>query len=112
MRSREDQAVSATRRRSKSQSHLLRYWTACHPDWRLSSATSLLDLGVDVNALGGYYGTCLIAASSYGVEELVRLFLDRGAEVHHRSERYGTALEAAEAAGHQDIYNLLWLAMQ
>jgi ankyrin repeat protein/Cdc6-like AAA superfamily ATPase len=76
----------------------------------LSSTTSLLDLGADVNALGGEYGTCLIAASIKGCEELVRLFLDRGAELHHRSGKHGTALEAAEAAGHRDICNMLRLA--
>jgi ankyrin repeat protein/Cdc6-like AAA superfamily ATPase len=82
------------------------------PDKRLSSATAFLDLGADVNALGGAYETCLIAASSKGFEELVRLFLGREAEVHHRSRKYGTALEAAEAAGHQAICNLLRLAMK
>jgi ankyrin repeat protein len=82
------------------------------PDKRLSSATAFLDLGADVNALGGAYETCLIAASSKGFEELVRLFLGREAEVHHRSRKHGTALEAAEAAGHQAICNLLRLAMK
>jgi ankyrin repeat protein len=85
-----------------------RFWT----DDRRSSAIVLLDLGADVNALGGEYGTCLIAASSNGFQELVKLFLDRGAEVHHRSGTHGTALDAAEAAGHQKIRNLLRLAMK
>jgi ankyrin repeat protein/Cdc6-like AAA superfamily ATPase len=82
------------------------------PDKRLSSATALLDLGANVNALGGEYATCLIAASSKGYDELVRLFLDRGAELHHRSGKHGTALEAAEAAGHQYICDLLRLAIR
>jgi ankyrin repeat protein len=85
-----------------------RYW----PDDRHSSAIVLLDLGVNVNALGGEYETCLIAASSKGFEMLVRLFLGRGAEVQHRSRKHGTALEAAEAAGRQAICNLLRLAME
>jgi ankyrin repeat protein len=83
-----------------------------YPGRLLPSTTSLLDLGADVNALGGEYETCLIAASSKGVEELVRLLLGRGAEVHHRSRKHGTALEAAEAAGHQAICDILRLAMK
>jgi ankyrin repeat protein/Cdc6-like AAA superfamily ATPase len=87
-------------------------FSAAYRNRRLSLATSLLDLGADVNALGGEYDTCLIAASSRGDSELVRLFLDRGAEVYHRSDKHGTALEAAEAAGHQAICSLLRLAIR
>jgi len=64
-------------------------------DDRVAMAESLLDLGVDINAVGGEYDTVLIAASVLSDPDLVRLFLFRGADIYHSSDKYGTALEAA-----------------
>ncbi|KAL2813360.1 ankyrin repeat-containing domain protein [Aspergillus granulosus] len=47
---------------------------------------TLLDLGADVNAHGGLYGTPLIAAAAHGDEDEVTAFLDAGALVN----MYGT----------------------
>jgi ankyrin repeat protein len=42
----------------------------------------VLDAKPGVNAVGGYYGTVLMAAALQGHEEAVRLLLDHGANIH------------------------------
>lgn len=68
------------------------------PSNRVSTATLLLDLGLDVNVLGGEYDTALIAAAAMGKPKLVRLLLDHGAHTRHRSDKHGTAIDAACAS--------------
>lgn len=56
---------------------------------------ALIDLGADVNAVGGEYGTALVAASAVGNAEAVEMLLKCEADTHYRSENYGTTIEAA-----------------
>ena len=72
----------------------------------LESVKMLLDSGADINALGGFHGTALNAASSRGYVEIVHLLLERGAHMHTTSS-YGTALEAASSSGRIEIVQLL-----
>lgn len=60
-----------------------------------AAVEALIDLGADVNAIGGEYGTVLIAASANGMAESVRTLLKNGADSRYRSEHHGTAIEAA-----------------
>jgi ankyrin repeat protein len=62
------------------------------------TADLLLDLGVDINAVGGEYDTALIAASSRGHEQLVKYLLNHGADVGYKSDKHGTAIDVARAA--------------
>ena len=84
-------------------------------DDRVAMAETLLDLGVDINAVGGEYNTVLIAASVSSDPDLVRLFLFRGADIHHSSDEYGTALEAAGTVSggehHDAILDMLSIAV-
>ncbi|KAM0718895.1 hypothetical protein Q7P37_005967 [Cladosporium fusiforme] len=82
-----------------------------HAELYLSTARTLLLAGADANAVGGAYGTALIAASWFGRAELVRLLLDHGAELHHRSKEYGTAFGAARMSGNANTVLLLEAAL-
>jgi ankyrin repeat protein len=68
----------------------------------------LLDLGADVNAIGGQYGTALQVASSRGSHDTVGLLLRRGADPNIRAGTFNTALQAAYSEGHADIIDLLY----
>ena len=72
-------------------------------------ASLLLDLGADVNVVGGEYGTALAAAAYRGEMNIVSLLLDRGADVNSVDGEYGTVLAVAVAAyrGKTDIVPLL-----
>jgi ankyrin repeat protein len=63
-----------------------------------NTADLLLDLGIDINAVGGEYDTALIAASSRDHELLVRFLLNHGADVGYKSDKHGTAIDVARAA--------------
>lgn len=76
-------------------------------DHRSRAASALLSLGADINALGGDYGTPLIAASAKGFTKLVRLFLKHAVNLSYSSDKYGTAIEAARKAGNKDIVEIL-----
>ncbi|KAK6971547.1 ankyrin [Favolaschia claudopus] len=67
----------------------------------------LLDLGMDVNTCGGFYGTALQAAASFGHENIMQMLLDRGADMNAQGGRYGTALYGAADSGHEDIVQML-----
>ncbi|PQE10620.1 NB-ARC and Ankyrin domain protein [Rutstroemia sp. NJR-2017a WRK4] len=68
----------------------------------------LIDLGANVNARGGKYGSALQAASARGYFSIVELLLDRGADVNTTpGGGYSTPRELAEAGGFQDIVELL-----
>jgi ankyrin repeat protein len=84
------------------------------PSSRVSTATLLLNLGLDVNILGGEYDTALIAAAAVGKVKLVRLLLCHGAHTQHRSNKHGTAMDAACASklrfrtkAYKDIVHML-----
>jgi hypothetical protein len=64
----------------------------------IAVAALLLDLGVDINAIGGQYDTALIAASFSGKAELVKWLLEHGVDVRYRSREYGTALDVIRAS--------------
>jgi ankyrin repeat protein len=67
----------------------------------------LLEMGADVNAYGGMYGTALQAATSYHHAEVVQLLLEKGADVNIQGGRAGTALQAASSNGDVKIVQLL-----
>jgi len=69
----------------------------------------LFAIGLDVNQLGGPYGTVLQSASRSGQTEYVRKLLERGADacVNQPESQCGTALHAAAAAGSIEIAQLL-----
>jgi len=68
------------------------------------STRALLDLGYDVNALGGRYGTALVAAASRGDEKIVHLLVGERADVNYLG---GIALQIAYECGHEDLVRLL-----
>lgn len=68
------------------------------PGISVPKARLALELGVNINAVGGEYDTALIAASTKGDVALVRFLLDNGAHTQHRSDKHGTAIDAARAS--------------
>lgn len=69
---------------------------------------ALLGLSYDVNALGGRYGTALVAAASKGDERMVRLLVNGGADINcFGGLVFGTPLEAACFSGSEPIVRLL-----
>lgn len=73
----------------------------------IKTARYLLDLGVDLDAIGGEYDTALIAAAMKGLYYLIPLFLNQGVNVHHRNRRHGTAIEAAQSSGFGNIVHMI-----
>jgi ankyrin repeat protein len=67
----------------------------------------ILDSGVDVNALGSYYGNALYAAAYSGNEAVVRLLIASGADVNAQGSKYGNALQAAASKGNEAVVGLL-----
>ncbi|KAM3087062.1 hypothetical protein ACMFMG_001171 [Clarireedia jacksonii] len=68
----------------------------------------MIDLGANVNARGGIYGSALQAASAKGYTSIVELLLNRGAYVDKTPDgKYSTPLELAEAGNFQDVVDLL-----
>jgi ankyrin repeat protein len=75
----------------------------------LETVRTLLDtLEVDIDTVGGLYGTALQAAAAHGHENMVRLCLVHGADINTISGHYGTALQAAAANGYE---NIAWLCL-
>ncbi|KAL2837355.1 ankyrin repeat-containing domain protein [Aspergillus pseudoustus] len=68
---------------------------------------TLLELGANVNAHGGLYGTPLIAAAAHGDEEEASAFLDAGAQVNMYGTVYHpTALHSAIQSGNLSLVKL------
>ncbi|KAL9095058.1 MAG: hypothetical protein Q9165_002660 [Trypethelium subeluteriae] len=65
------------------------------------------EVGADVNAQSGSYGTALIAASDKGHEATVKLLLDRGADVNAKGGEDGNALQVTSFKGHEAVVKLL-----
>jgi ankyrin repeat protein len=68
---------------------------------------TLLSAGVDVNLIGGDYGTALQEASRIGNDHIVQALLMAGADVNLIGGTYGTALQAASSLCHQSIIRTL-----
>ncbi|KAF5703410.1 ankyrin repeat [Fusarium mundagurra] len=62
---------------------------------------------IDVNQIGGLFGTALQAAAYEGKTEGVKLLLKKRADVNIRGGRYGSALNAAAVKGYWDIVDIL-----
>jgi ankyrin repeat protein len=74
----------------------------------ISCVLRLINLGANVNARGGKYGSALQAASARGYTSIVKLLLERGADVNTTpGGEYSTPMELAEARDFQDIVELL-----
>ncbi|KAK1836349.1 ankyrin repeat-containing domain protein [Podospora conica] len=82
--------------------------TACNSEADTKIIELLLDLGADVNAIGGAFGTALQVASYRGSYDTVALLLRRGADPNIRAGTYNTALQAAYEAGHPKVIDLLY----
>ncbi|PUU75248.1 ankyrin repeat-containing domain protein [Tuber borchii] len=67
----------------------------------------LLERNVDVNAVGGDYGTAIQAAASSGDESVVEKLLRARALLNVRGGRHGTALRAAARSGNLKPVQLL-----
>lgn len=67
----------------------------------------LLEKRFDVNAMGGYYGNAVQAASMMGHGKIVSLLLENGADVNAEGGPYGNALQAASMMGHKAVVTLL-----
>uniref|UniRef100_A0A8H8CH39 NACHT domain-containing protein n=1 Tax=Psilocybe cubensis TaxID=181762 RepID=A0A8H8CH39_PSICU len=64
-------------------------------------------IDVNVNTVGGKYGTALQAASNRGHELVVETLLKHGADVNAVAGKYGTALQAACYRGHESVVQAL-----
>lgn len=73
----------------------------------ISTVSSLLETGVDVDAYGEKRCTALMIASSYGYEEIVRLLIDKGATVNAQDDDGNTALMVAARDGNASIAQML-----
>ncbi|KAF5558512.1 ankyrin repeat [Fusarium napiforme] len=62
---------------------------------------------IDVNQIGGLFGTALQAAAYEGKTEGVNMLLEKGADVNLRGGRYGSPLNAAAVKGYWDIVEIL-----
>jgi hypothetical protein len=70
----------------------------------VARATSLLNSGADMEAVGGEYSaTPLDTASEYGSLHVVRLLLQRGAKMECRDKDGWTPLITAAVHGHRDV---------
>ncbi|KAK7462262.1 hypothetical protein VKT23_007863 [Stygiomarasmius scandens] len=65
------------------------------------------DSTVDINAIGGYYGTALQVASYRGHKAIVEFLLDKGADVNVKGGDLTNALNAAVAGDHDSIAKFL-----
>ena len=72
----------------------------------LGVARRLSTMGVDVNAVSGYYGNALCVASSLGRTEMVKLLLKMGSDPNSRG-RMGSALYWASYYGNDTIVRML-----
>ena len=70
-------------------------------------ARDMIDDGWDVDAVGGYFGTCLQVASYSGNEKTVSKLLEKRPLVNTQAGIFDTALQAAAAGGHTTICSLL-----
>lgn len=69
---------------------------------------ALLELGSDVNLIGGRSGTCLQGAASQGWAETVTILLDAGADVNEsKAGKSGSALMAAIDCEKHEIVKIL-----
>ncbi len=87
---------------AQTQSAAPLYYAALYGFWEIVDVL-LADGGVDVNAVGGTYGTALQAASANGHLETVKGLVRHGADVDVRVGRFGCALNAAANAGRENI---------
>ncbi|KAK7456340.1 hypothetical protein VKT23_010587 [Stygiomarasmius scandens] len=74
---------------------------------RLHVIKFLVEVGADVNAVGGEYGTALQAAAYQGHLDVVKFLHENGANVNAVGGEYGTALQAAASQGHLDVIKFL-----
>ena len=68
---------------------------------------SLLEIGANIDSIGGFHGTALQAASFAGSDVIVQLLLDREANVNIRGGVLDNALRAAIVGHHPNIACLL-----
>lgn len=72
----------------------------------LRTLEKLIELGADVDAIGGYFGTPLQAAAFQGHESIVRKLLEAGARLWSKG-KYDSAIDAALAGSHQSTVAFL-----
>lgn len=82
--------------------------TACEFQAANKVVELLLDLGADVNAVGGEFGTALQVACFHGSYDTAALLLRRGADPNIRAGTFNTALRVAYGEGHGEIIDLLY----
>ncbi|ETW75133.1 hypothetical protein HETIRDRAFT_455819 [Heterobasidion irregulare TC 32-1] len=71
------------------------------------TSLTLMELGADPNAQGGYCGNALQAACEGGHKAVVKLLLEKGADPNAKGGGYGTALQAACFHNFEEIVKLL-----
>jgi ankyrin repeat protein len=74
---------------------------------RVRMVSSMLKVGVNINAKNIQGITPLMAAAEQGRGEIVQFLLDHGADMAQTNVDGETASDIAAAAGHQDIVTLL-----
>ena len=74
---------------------------------RVRMVSSILKVGVDINAKNLQRVTPLSAAAEQGRSEIVKLLLEQGADVRHTHAAGETVYDIAVASGHEDIVRLL-----
>lgn len=74
---------------------------------RTRMVSSLLKIGVDINARNIDGITPLMCAAEYGAVDIVKILLSHGADVHAENIYGETALAIAEKKGHMEIASIL-----
>ncbi|KAJ5692584.1 hypothetical protein N7462_002007 [Penicillium macrosclerotiorum] len=72
-----------------------------------SVVQKLLNQGVDINYVGGQYGSPLSGASYFGQDEVVRILLEHGSNVNVQAGTFNTPLQTACVERRTEIFHLL-----
>jgi ankyrin repeat protein len=68
---------------------------------------ALLEMGADINALGGKYRSALMAALCEDNEATANVLIEKGADLNAQEPFYGTVLQVASHKGHEAFAKLL-----
>lgn len=86
---------------------LKKEWLEATKSGDLARIQSLIDAGVNINALDHHGQTALMNSAMHGKYEVARLLVQQGAEFNHTAKYHLTALMLAVINRHKEIVQLL-----